>query len=152
MPTPVVKTYSFLDVAATLVGPGGVISLGAGAANAEEGITIELTEPKNTMTIGADGSVIHSLHASRAGKVTVRLLKNSPTNSLLSQLYNFQEASSLNWGQNTISLGSIVAGDSYTCQKCAFTRQPTNTYGKEANILDWEFDSGQIDAILASLV
>ncbi len=36
--------------------------------------------PKNTMTIGADGEVMHSLHADKSGTVTVNLLKTSPTN------------------------------------------------------------------------
>ncbi|MGU4704086.1 DUF3277 family protein, partial [Burkholderia cepacia] len=32
-------TYSFQDVASTIVGPGGAFSLGYGEATAEEGIT-----------------------------------------------------------------------------------------------------------------
>ena len=35
------STYSFLDVKASLVGPGGSISLGSGSGNAEEGISVE---------------------------------------------------------------------------------------------------------------
>ena len=33
-------TYSFIDVQASIVGPGGAFSLGYGEATAEEGITI----------------------------------------------------------------------------------------------------------------
>ena len=44
-------TYSFLDVNATLVGAGAVIDLGAGSANAEEGISTSMADDKNTMTI-----------------------------------------------------------------------------------------------------
>ncbi len=53
--------YSFLNVNATIAGPGGAFNLAAGAAAAEEGITIEAAEDKNVMTIGADGQGQHSL-------------------------------------------------------------------------------------------
>ena len=34
------STYSFLDVSASLAGPTGLVELGYGSANAEEGITL----------------------------------------------------------------------------------------------------------------
>ncbi|MEM0404003.1 DUF3277 family protein [Escherichia coli] len=64
-------TYSFLDVTASLIGPTGVIDLGQGSANSEEGITQTMGGNKNTMTIGADGEVMHSLHADKSGTITV---------------------------------------------------------------------------------
>lgn len=73
-------TYSFMDVTASLSGPTGEIDLGYGSASSEEGITVAMGGPKNTMTIGADGEVMHSLHADKSGTVTVNLLKTSPTN------------------------------------------------------------------------
>jgi hypothetical protein len=36
-----------------------------------------MTEAKNTMTVGADGEVMHSLHAGKSGTITVTLLKTS---------------------------------------------------------------------------
>ena len=60
--------YSFEDVQATLNGPGGSISLGAGAGNAQEGISFEFLDDKDGMLIGADGSVVHSLRASKAAR------------------------------------------------------------------------------------
>jgi hypothetical protein len=65
-----------------------VVELGYGSANAEEGITVTMTEAKNTMTIGADGEVMHSLHAGKSGTITVTLLKTSPVNKKLSLMYN----------------------------------------------------------------
>ena len=62
--------YSFLNVNATMAGPGGVLNLAAGAAAAEEGLTIEPVEDKNVMTIGADGKGQHSLIASDAVTLT----------------------------------------------------------------------------------
>ena len=51
-------TYSFMDVTASLSGPTGEIDLGYGSASSEEGITVAMGGPKNTMTIGADGEVM----------------------------------------------------------------------------------------------
>ncbi|WP_444546573.1 phage protein [Enterobacter asburiae] len=62
-------TYSFMDVTASLSGPTGEIDLGYGSASSEEGITVAMGGPKNTMTIGADGEVMHSLHADKSGTV-----------------------------------------------------------------------------------
>jgi hypothetical protein len=45
-----------------------------------------MTEAKNTMTVGADGEVMHSLHAGKSGTITVTLLKTSPVNKKLSDV------------------------------------------------------------------
>ncbi|MDE9496171.1 DUF3277 family protein, partial [Xenorhabdus bovienii] len=81
-------TYSFIDVSASIVGVGGMVDLGNGAAVSEEGITVAMAEAKNTMTLGADGEVMHSLHAGKAGTITVTLLKTSPANAKLMLMYN----------------------------------------------------------------
>ena len=132
--------YSFLDVQASIVGPGGTFAIGSGAGAAEEGITVNMTEDKNTMTIGADGSGMHSLHAGKSGTVTVRLLKTSPTNSKLSALYNFQTAASINHGLNTITVSNPAMGDIIICSQAAFKKFPDNKWSKDGNILEWEFD------------
>lgn len=141
-------TYSFLDVQATLAGPSGSVSLGSGAGVAEEGITIEFTEEDNTLHVGADGGVAISLHASRAGRVLIRLLKTSPTNQVLAQMRNQQKQSSLLAGQNTMEVRNLVTGDTYTCEQVAFARFPSNAYAKEAGLLDWEFVAGRITPVL----
>lgn len=144
-------TYSFLDVTATLTGPGGTISLGSGAANAEEGISIEFDEETDTMQKGADGSVVHSLHAVKSGKVIVRILKTSPVNSQLTQLYNYQRSSSLFHGKNTVAVNNPVTGDNYTCQQVAFAKFPNNSWAKDSAMLEWEFNAAVIDPVLGSL-
>lgn len=134
-------SYSFLNVSATITGPGAVgLNLGAGAANAEEGISIEPVEDKNVMTIGADGKGQHSLVASNARKIVIRLLKTSPVNGLLMVLYNLQQSSSSLWGQNVMSVVDSGRGDATIVQSCAFKKVPTLTYAKEAGFNEWEFD------------
>jgi Protein of unknown function (DUF3277) len=144
-------TYSFLDVNAALVGPGGAVNLGSGAGAAEEGITIEAAEDIDTMTIGADGTPMHSLHANKSGTVTVRLLKTSPVNQVLANLYAFQTANGANHGQNTISITNSQTQDVITCRSVAFRKAPSISYAKEAGTNEWTFNAGAIDRILGSV-
>mgnify|MGYP001400230651 CR=1 FL=1 len=144
-------TYSFTNIFATVTGPGGSFKVsGDGAGSAEEGITAEMDEDKDTQTIGADGEVMHSLHAGRAGKITFRLLKTSPVNNLLSQLYNFQTLSSLTHGRNVIRLTDVARGDVVSGREAAFARQPRVNYSKDGDILEWVFNVGKLDMLLGS--
>lgn len=142
------KTYSFLDCAASIEGPGGAFALGAGAGIAEEGITVTPSGPMNGMLIGADGEGMHSLYADRSGKVTVRLLKTSPTNKLLSELVGFQRSSGALHGQNTLVINDMSRNDSIACRQVAFAKIPDLTYAKDGGIVEWEFDAVRIDPIL----
>lgn len=141
-------TYSFLDVNATLVGPGGSIPLGNSAGVAEEGIEVEMLEEKDLMTIGADGSAMHSLNASKAARITVRLLKTSPTNQQLSQMYALQAASSAAWGLNVFSITNPISGDSITGANAAFTQFPRVSYAKNPAMNEWRFNVGNLDTSL----
>jgi hypothetical protein len=133
-----------------LQGPGGTISLGAGAANAEEGISVEFLEDKDRMVVGADGQAMHSLIASKAGKVLVRLLKTSPVNGQLTNMYNLQTSTGLLHAQNTLVVTNPTTGDSYVCKGVAFTKFPRNDYAKEGGMLEWDFNASQIDPVLGT--
>lgn len=143
-------TYSFLDVQASLVGPTGSVSLGYGAAVADEGITIEMAGDKNTMMIGADGEGMHSLHADKSGTVTVRLLKTSPTNSILQAMYDAQTLTSSLHGSNIITITQSQSGDITVARSCAFKRKPSLSYKKDGDFMEWAFDSIKIDTILGT--
>ncbi|PRE27532.1 phage protein [Burkholderia multivorans] len=141
-------TYSFQDVTATIVGPGGAFSLGYGEATAEEGITIVRAGDKNTMTIGSDGEGMHSLHADKSGQVTLRYLKTAPINAKLMALYDAQQLDSRLWGKNLIEVGQSAAGDLHTARSCAFKKVPDIKYAKDGDILEWVFDAIKIDGLL----
>lgn len=143
-------TYSFLDSQATLSGPGGSIPLGAGSAAADEGISVDAREDIDRLTIGADGSPMHSLVADKSAKVTVRLLKTSLTNQLLSSMLAFQRASSANWGQNTFTLVNTTSGDTISCSSVAFGKVPNLKYDKEGALNEWEFNVGVCDVALGA--
>lgn len=145
---PVFGNYSFMDVSASISGPGanGLVIAGPQTASAEEGITIALGEETNTQTIGSDGAVMNSLHASRAGTITIRLLKTSPKNAELQRLYNGQRQQATVWGRNIITITDVARGDLYTAYGCAFVRFPSNSYAKVGNTIEWEFHASVIDA------
>lgn len=142
--------YSFLNVNAAFAGPGGILNLAYGAAVAEEGITIEATEDKNIMTIGADGRGQHSLIASNACTMTIRLLKTSPQNAALMLMYDVQSASSALWGQNVCTITDSGRGDITVIQAVAFKKKPTITYAKEGGMMEWTFDGISANSVLGA--
>ncbi len=143
-------TYSFQDVKATLVAAGAIINIGAGASVADEGIEINPVGDKNTMTIGADGEGMHSLHADKSGTVTIRLLKTSPANAKLMALYDVQSMSSTLWGTNAIRVSNPTVGDVAVARSCAFKKRPNIKNAKDADIVEWVFDALKTDIILGS--
>lgn len=141
-------TYSFLNVVAAMFGPGGSVNLGVGAATDKEGITVEFLEDAGKLTVGSDGAGMQSLLANKSAKITVRLLKTSPTNALLTAMYNLQRTAALLWGQNVITLTDIARGDAYTASEVAFVKHPKNDYKEEGGVLEWEFIAVKCDPIL----
>jgi len=83
---------------------------------------------------------MNSLNASKAGQIVVRLLKTSPVNAQLSQMYNVQSQSSAAWGLNVISIKNPVSGDSITATYGAFKKHPDVTYDKNGRYNEWAFD------------
>ena len=143
-------SYSFLNVQCGLVGYGGALSLGNGSGVAEEGITVTMAAEKDSMTVGADGGVMHTLSGDKSGTVMIRLLRTSPLNYQLSLMYNVQTVSSALHGTNVITIRDTARGDVITCRDVAFRRQPTITYSKTGAVNEWEFNCGIIDQLLGS--
>lgn len=131
--------YSFLSVMGAISGPGGAFSLASGAGVAGEGITIDNVEEKDLATVGAGGALMHTLRASDLAKVTIRLLKTSPTNAKLSAMYNLQKGNVALWGQNVITISDVVRGDVEAVSQAAFVKPTANTYDKDGKMQEWEF-------------
>lgn len=143
--------YSFLDVHAAITGTGGSFPLsGDRVGIAQEGLTIAPTGEKNVMTVGADGGVMHSLSADASGTITLNLLRTSPVNRLLQNLYNYQAQSSSYWGSNTITVRDVARGDTVTCQGVAFAKSPDKVFAKEGGTVQWTFHAGKIEAQFGS--
>jgi hypothetical protein len=145
-------TYSFLNFQLSIVGPGlnavlgqgtpgaiGGAQIGSNSGAAKEGVSVAFDEDKIGVVTGADGSIMTSLHATQTGTITVRLLKTSPINAVLSQAYNFQRQSSGSTGQNVIRGVDKVRGDTVSGVQMGFVRFPDNEWGEEGNTLVWTF-------------
>lgn len=142
--------YSFLNITCNMIGPGIVQNLAAGAAVAEEGLTLEWAADKNKMDVGADGVVQHTLMASDAATLTIRLLKTSPTNQFLDIAYNAQSVSSLLWGLNQFIIVDSARGDVLTLVNGAFKKHPALTYAMEAGMNEWVFDIASSITVLGA--
>ncbi|MDD3310952.1 phage protein [Pseudodesulfovibrio sp.] len=138
--------YSLKDVTMTINGEGGNLSLKEGTG--DEGISIEPTGDQNNMTEGADGTVMHSLSASSASTVTLRLLKTSPVNAQLMTMFNYQTGSASRWGTNTITVEDTARGDLVTVTNAAFKKAPPLKWAKVGDIVEWQFDGGQTTYVL----
>ena len=143
-------TYSFLNVQAAIVGPGGALNIGSGAGVADEGLTITMSGDKDTQVVGADGSVMHTLNADKSGTLTVRLLKTSPTNAQLSLMFAMQTVSSALHGLNVITVRDTARGDVATCRQVAFRKLPVLSFTKAGAIQEWEFNAGVVDILLGT--
>jgi hypothetical protein len=117
----------------------GTQSVGSGSGSAKEGISTSFDEDKGAATTGADGSLMISLHAGMTGKMTIRLLKTSPVNAILSQAFAFQRSSSGNWGQNFLRVVDKVRGDVATLYQAQFVKFPDNAWAEDGNVIDWVF-------------
>ncbi len=136
------RTYSFLDVTASVQGPGGGYMISEGGV-ANGGITIE-TNDRVTTVWGCDGEFMHSLHAARGGRVTVRCMRTGRANADLSKTFNFDSQSSANTGRNTITIQDHQRGDNWTIEGAAIVKIPTNAYGTEGGEVEWVFQAGII--------
>ena len=151
MANPVSGTYSFLDVVAawTDLAGGGSFTL-EGSGLSAEGITVVGAEDKSTMVIGCGGDGMHSLKATKAARVTLRLLKTGRGNALLGSLYNYQSASSALWGQNQLTVTNPVTGDKVTCTDGAFVKEADVAYAVEGGIMEWQFNFVACDKVLGN--
>lgn len=141
--------YSLLDVSASINGPGGNFSLSDGAI-ADEGITVAMADEKITYTPGAGGGGMHSVHAAKHGRVTIRYLKNSPKNRQLVDLYNLQNENggAGGAGQNVIDISHSTSGDTIQCKYGSIMKLPDIVYAKDGGMMEWAFLFTEIDVKL----
>ena len=143
--------YAFSNVHASISGPGGSASIGYGAGAAEEGISSAMDEDKVGTVAGADGQIMHSLHASNLGTITIRLLKTSPVNATLDNMYNFQRSSAANTGQNTLRVTDVQRGDVLNGSQMAFVKRPDLTWAKDGGMNEWVFRGIVIETLGAGI-
>lgn len=143
------STYALQAVQATISGPGGNTPIGATAGISKEGISCVMLEEKSTMTQGGGGAIMHSLHAGRGGRITVRLMKTSPTNAVLNAMYNLQTANPALHGQNVIVVSDPFRGDLHKMELGAFEKHPDIVYSEDGPMNEWVF-VGRLDMQLGA--
>jgi len=146
------SAYSFNDVVCTLKTPAGTIRLGMGQGAtvgvADEGISFERSEDRNTTLVGINGEVLNLVHASDHGAVRIRLLKTSLANGQLMDAFKAQKKSGADWSRNIITLQDVTRGDKVTATEVAFMGEPGLVFGKVANVNEWVFQAGHIEETL----
>lgn len=143
--------YSFLNALAGYSDDlGFLIDLSAGNGIAEEGIVVAFADDKVSITYGADGDFMYSLHAASGGMVTVNVLKTSPLNNALSRLYLATTGSSARTGRGTIAGGDPQRGDSFTAIGCQIRKHPDTRSAKEGGTNEWVFMVGKLSVKLGS--
>ena len=65
-------------------------------------------------------------------------------------LYDAQSLSSALWGKNVITVSNSVVGDMHVASACAFKKCPDMNNKKDADIVEWIFDSIDINSILGT--
>jgi len=141
------SAYSFLDIVGSIVGPGGLISIGNGTGSAKEGIEIKWKEDKNKQTIGADGTAMNVLSADDSAEVSVKLLRTSTWNALLQIMYNYQKSTALLWGKNHSVFTDMARGDFVTLADMAFKKCPGWDAKEAPDVVEWTFDVGKAHVI-----
>lgn len=158
--------YSFKDVVVVIDGPGGGVSLstpggfdesvpvgnfaiGSLGGVADEGISVEKAEDRNTQLRGNSGEVLNLNSSSMAGVVKIRLLKTSSNNGRLMQMLKTQRSDASSWGLNIISIEDKARGDKITCSEAAFSGEPSLFWGKVAQVQEWTFHAGFVDGYLS---
>lgn len=96
------------------------------------------------MQTGADGEVMHSLHASDSGTIRIRLLKTSPVNAVLQTMLDQQRRGGATWARNVFKLRDHIRGDSVAGNEVAFTGHAPLSYGKTGNVNEWAFHAGHL--------
>jgi len=150
-----VAAYSFRDCLITFSGPAGTIRLGAGQGPAigvaDEGITIERAEDRNTLLVGINGETLNLVHAGNTGTVRLRLLKTSLANGQLIDVYNDQKTRGSNWGTDMqhITVEDLARKDKIVAGSLAFAGEPAVTFGKVGGVNEWTFHAGRIQMFLA---
>ena len=149
MAAPQSGVYSFIDVKASIRGPGGSFDV-ASSGVSDESIRVAMVSDKNTMVIGANGDGMHSLKASKASRITISLLKTATGNAMFNQLYRFQAQSSAYWGQNILVITNPISGDVVTATGGSFIKQSDIGYSGEGGLNVWAFDFIDTDEVLGN--
>ncbi len=141
------NVWSFPDFDATWVGPEGTFDVSSEGV-AAEGITIAFAEDAANPVMGAAGDGMYNLRAARHGTITIRSLKISTLNAVLSRIFATSTADSAQYGQGLLTCRNAKTGDLFVCRDCGLRKFPDSGNGVEGAAYEWVINSLRITATL----
>lgn len=132
-----VSSYSAVNLIVTFAG----VALN-GFADGDDVVMVERNNPSMSQVVGIQGDAVYSQTADKSGKITIKLLQNSESNSLLTAKIQASEAGAI------VSAPLIVtetgSDAKVTAMKCVIEGQPSFARGANANTVEWTFLSADI--------
>lgn len=131
------STYSAVNIIVSFAG----VTM-EGFADGDDVITVERNNPSMTQKVGMQGDTVYSQTADKTGKITVKLLQNSSTNTLLTAKIQASEAGAIFSAPLIITEAESDA--KVTAMKAVLEGQPTFSRGMNTNTVEWVFLSSDV--------
>ena len=138
---PEFRNYSFTNVSVIF----GVIEL-KGFADGDDVVTIETETDQFTDLAGAKGDVVRSQTNDNRVTVTVKLLQNALTNSLLNAQYLLDRESGV--GVAAMIIQDKETNESFVINNAWISKQPTIIRGQNINMMEWVFRGDYLTPII----
>lgn len=124
--------YSFLNVSATVDG-----QIVQGLWEGDDAIIVTMASDAGTGLVGADGSGIFSISASRAATISIKVQHTSPTHRLLTEKHKRQQALGGRSSAFTFSFIDSVSGEGGVASQCFVQTAPADSKGVNAVVREW---------------
>lgn len=110
----------------------------------DEFVSIEMSAPRTTKTVGSSGEVVFSQNADKSGTVTITLLQSSASNDY------FQEWLDRNERGPGLDYRPLVVRDlngraKFSAPHCTIEEEPQITYGRSASMRAWKIGFARRD-------
>lgn len=126
------SAYSMVNVTGTV--DGQVIQ---GLWDGDDAIIVTQSSDKGTGLVGADGSGIFSISASKAASISIKLQHTSPTHRLLTQKLKRQQALGGTAAAFPFSFIDNASGEGGSADKCYIQTAPADSKGVNATVREW---------------
>ncbi|MCP4570696.1 MAG: DUF3277 family protein [FCB group bacterium] len=101
---------------------------------------VEQNEDAFALQIGTDGEACRSKSNNRSGTITITLMASSPTNDLLSAMYNV-DINSNGDGINPMGVVDLSGTSLFAAEKAWIKKPPSTTFSRESGSREWVFET-----------
>uniref|UniRef100_A0A6M3LPX8 Tail tube protein n=1 Tax=viral metagenome TaxID=1070528 RepID=A0A6M3LPX8_9ZZZZ len=99
-------------------------------------IVVTPNAPRLTKRVGGQGDVTYSRNPDTSGTITLRLLKESPWNSIIQSYLNLDMTFAVN-------IIDVLGSTRFGAAKCKVSTQAELTFGVESGPTEWTIDFAQ---------